>query len=110
MVLLGLILVFSAFGYDTTVHNEYAGGGTHNLGMLQMQMMLLQTGLASIVVGAILYLKQTPAPAVAVDLTPEEQAAKAERLRKAQMLNHKILIGMLVLLGVFVGAAVMLNG
>lgn len=104
MVLIGVVLVCVAYGYDTTVPNEYIGGGTHNLGELQTQMMLLHTGLASIVVGAILSLK-TPAAArgvtlaatPAVELTPEEQAEKAERLREAQRLNHKILAVVLAL-------------
>lgn len=60
---LGALLVLFAFDMDTTVFSagtliggEYVGGGSsHNLGLLQQQMMALHTGLATFIAGAVLY-------------------------------------------------------
>lgn len=49
----GGLLAFCAFVINT------APGGTHNLGLLQNQMMLLHVGLALMIIGAILSLKNS---------------------------------------------------
>ena len=63
LMVIGGVLVFFAFTMDTSVYSSgtyiggsYVGGGsTHNLGLLQQQMMVLHTGLAAFIAGAIMY-------------------------------------------------------
>lgn len=63
LIVLGVLVVLWGFMMDTTVSSagtyiggELIGGGsTHNLGLMQMQMMILQTGLAMFLAGAFLY-------------------------------------------------------
>lgn len=62
LMALGVLVVLFAFAMDTTVYSSgtliggtYVGGGsTHNLGLLQQQMMVLHTGLAGFLAGAFL--------------------------------------------------------
>jgi hypothetical protein len=62
LIPLGLLVILAAFNMDTTTYSSgtyiggsYVGGGsTHNLGLLQKQMMVLHTGLAAFIAGAVL--------------------------------------------------------
>lgn len=57
LMAVGAVMALIAFGMDTTVDSTDAGGilpsRTHNLGLLQTQMMVLQTGLAMLIAGAV---------------------------------------------------------
>lgn len=52
----GAFLVLSAFLYDATVTSYGDATGTYNLGKLQHQMMLMQSGIAMTLIGAFLYI------------------------------------------------------
>jgi len=54
-MVLGAMLVIGSFFYQPTVSTGYLEADTYNLGKLQFQMMLMQTGLGSFVAGAIFY-------------------------------------------------------
>lgn len=53
ILVIGFLAIGGSFLMDTTVGGLY-GDRTHNLGLLQMQMMVLQSGGAAAVVGAVL--------------------------------------------------------
>lgn len=63
LMAIGAAVVVFAFTMDTTVYSSgtyiggsYVGGGsTHNLGLMQQQMMILHTGLAAFLAGAFLF-------------------------------------------------------
>ena len=63
LMVLGALAALMAFNMETTVYSsgtyiggEIVGGGsTHNLGLLQKQMMVLHTALAAFVAGAFLF-------------------------------------------------------
>jgi hypothetical protein len=63
LIIVGIAAVWFAFVMDTTVSSpgtyiaeSYVGGGsTYNLGLLQQQMMVFQSGLASFIAGAVLF-------------------------------------------------------
>lgn len=63
LMIIGALLALMAYIMETSVHSsgtfiggELVGGGsTHNLGLLQQQMMVLHTGLAAFVAGAFFF-------------------------------------------------------
>lgn len=67
LFLIGLITVIAAFGTDT------APAGTHNLGLLQQQMMTLHCGLAMLIISAILYLRPVAAKPIIERSTNDDE-------------------------------------
>lgn len=113
---LGVLLVIVAFTSDTTVYSGSilsVSDRTHNLGLLQRQMMILHTGLASFIAGAILFgcasvgTGQDSLHAEMISISPEANDAQAadlaEENRKADSLTM-IITG----IGIFVAIVVVL--
>lgn len=103
-MLLGVALALFGFAMDTSVHSigtyvagSFVGGGdTYNLGLLQRQMMVFQTGLALFVAGAVFYARveepanSQSATAKAEWVEPEsieEREERAERDRKRAVIT-----------------------
>lgn len=63
LITIGLLLTIYAFAFETEVTTQtglvggvlVAGGSSYNVGLMQQQVMLLQTGLASALAGIILF-------------------------------------------------------
>ncbi len=93
--LLGVIAVVIAFSFDT------APSGTHNLGLLQQQMMILQCGIGLIIVSAVLSLKGGVGSSVSrssVSSTLVEDDERVIELRTAHsQFDRNVLIAMGVL-------------
>ena len=120
-MILGAILVAFAFGMDTTVYSpsssigmEYIPGSrTHNLGLLQNQMMLLQTGLAAFVSGTFLFgsgaghvLSNGPAVGIRDRRENETDEERESRIAGVRLIN-KIMIGVVLLAIIGVAIAFM---
>ena len=113
-MVIGVVMTVVAFGMDTTVTSTgtfiagtfVGGGSTHNLGLLQQQMMVLQTGLAAFLAGAFLFgiapaAPQTNAPPprrwddVRDDETEEERDERVTRIRRRERIGWAV-IGLFV--------------
>lgn len=98
-IVIGLIIIFTAFKFDT------APEGTHNLGLLQQQMMVLQCGIGLVVVGAILSLRNgigLPVPnqtGQAVTDPDPEYTTEAEEKMMARTRNAWIAVGAVAVIG-----------
>lgn len=121
LMALGVILVAVAFGMDTTVYSpsssigtEYIPGSrTHNLGLLQSQMMLLQTGLAAFISGTFLcasgtgrVLSNGPAEGIRDRRENETDEQRESRLAGVRLIN-KIMMAIILLLIIGVPLALM---
>ena len=113
-MMLGSLVVLFAFNMETTVYSSgtfvagsYVGGGsTYNLGLLQQQMMIFQSGLAAFVAGSFFFggaRQGTESLAAAGEKrrhdarneeTDEERYDRLEGVRRL----HKIIAGVLVAL------------
>ena len=93
--LFGVIAVVIAFSFDT------APSGTHNLGLLQQQMMILQCGIGLIIVSAVLSLKgdvgsSISRSSVASALVDDDERVMELRTAHSQF-DRKVLIALGVL-------------
>jgi hypothetical protein len=107
---IGVVVALFAFMMDTTVSSSgtfiagsYIGGSsTYNLGLLQQQMMVFQSGLAAFVAGAFLYgsaargahYSESPSPGIPAssgwrrvreDETEEEREERLTRVRRTHI-------------------------
>ena len=100
LIVIGMLMAFGAFNMDTSV-SSFDGGSVNNLGLLQQQMMVLQTGLASFIAGAVLYgCASIASPSQSLAPSPVARAnetddAREERLEGVRKLNR--IIGLVVL-------------
>jgi hypothetical protein len=110
-MIIGVLAALFAFTTDTTVTStgtfiggSYVGGGsTYNLGLLQFQMMVLHTGLAGFVAGAVLYgtgeladanAESRPTPLRWTDIQPDEtEEERDERVERIRRRGRITLIG-----------------
>ena len=80
-LIVGIILVLVALGTNT------APGGTHNLGLLQQQMMTLHCGLALLIVSAIRWEKAPARGSTTVELDELDEATILERRARANKIT-----------------------
>ena len=91
----GLLMAFGAFNMDTSV-SSFDGNSVNNLGLLQRQMMVLQTGLASFIAGSVLFGAAAitiPSQAVSAPTgvrVNESEEDREERLSGVRRLNRII--------------------
>jgi hypothetical protein len=113
----GLLMAFGAFNMDTSV-SSFDGGSVNNLGLLQQQMMLLQTGLASFIAGCVLYAGATIADGSAPHSTSSKSAVRRpheteqereQRVAAVARLNRAIAFGLLGLVVLFVVVTISLG-
>jgi hypothetical protein len=90
LAIIGIITAFAAFGTNT------APEGTHNLGLLQQQLMTLHTGLALVIVAAILSLKGAT-HATSTLPTSEVSPDLIDSARDRELMQRKIWIAVLVI-------------
>jgi hypothetical protein len=100
LIVIGMLMAFGAFNMDTSV-SSFDGNSVNNLGLLQQQMMVLQTGLASFIAGAVLYgCGAIASPSQSLAVSPvvranETDEAREERLQGVRKLNR--IMGVVVL-------------
>lgn len=117
LILVGFLMAFAAFNIDTSV-SSFDSGSVNNLGLLQQQMMVLQTGLASFISGAVLY----GCAAIADGATPQSTGSKSkvrrpneteeerdQRVAAAARLNLTIALSLLGLVILFVVVTISLG-
>lgn len=111
LLLLGVVMILVAFTKETSVYNSptfiggemIGGGSTHNLGLLQSQMMILHTGLAAFLAGVFLIASTPPvvAPvatrevAELTDEQREEHDAHNRRVAKITMITIGVLLALI---------------
>jgi hypothetical protein len=105
LIAIGLLMVFGAFNMSTSVYS-FGGGEVNNLGMLQKQMMVLQTGLSFFLGGSVLFgaaaiceHRSSLAPVTAVT-SEETHENDEERLAGVRRLNRIIGFTLLAAIGV----------
>lgn len=101
-LLVGVLAVLAAFGFDT------APTGTHNLGRLQEQMMILHTGLALLIVSAIRWdagnTKRAAVPTEVTDPDGDGEAeSKARKVRETHIALGGVFVVVIILVVAFAG-------
>jgi hypothetical protein len=104
LIAVGLLMAFAAFSMHTSVYGF--GGEVNNLGLLQQQMMVLQTGLAGFISGSVLVAGSPAVPSSApsavagsaVRRDDESDEEREERVAGVRRLNRNIGISLAGLL------------
>jgi len=112
LIILGIVLVLAAFNLDTGV-SSYGLGEVNNIGLLQRQMMVLQTGLAAFISGSVL-IAASPMSNVSSESLMAHSALRSgeteeeheERLAGVRRLNRNIGISVAALLALLILVAV----
>jgi hypothetical protein len=110
LMAIGALAALGAFTLDTAVASLGGPYGlperTQNLGLLQFQMMVLQTGLASFIAGAVLVGSGEAPSASRHTATDEEQERRYRKEDAYDRLNKAILVvGVVVMLGLIMAYA-----
>lgn len=84
LTIAGVVVSLGSFVMDTTVNNYALGSATHNLGLMQTQMMVLHVGLAMFLGGLIQSIRIVPTSAAnaanaVVEDTDEQREAREDR-------------------------------
>lgn len=75
------------------------GGSTHNLGLMQNQMMILHTGLALFLAGSFIVASAAPAAEVTKvvrELTDEEQEEREDQAKRAGIITMVVIAAMII--------------
>lgn len=108
-IVCGILLVLIAFGMNTSV-SSYGVGEVNNLGLLQQQMMVLQTGPGGFVAGSVLFAgaaihdsHRLPRPdSASVSTITESDEDREERLAGVRRLNRVIGLTLLAAIALLV--------
>jgi len=117
LIVCGILLVLVAYGMNTSV-SSFGAGEVNNLGLLQQQMMVLQTGLAMFVAGSVLLAggaihESNVAHVSRLNGAPtamEGVEDREERLAGVRRLNRIIGFSLLGALGVLIVVIVIASG
>lgn len=116
LIVVGVLMTIIAFSMDTSV-SSFDGSSVNNIGLLQKQMMVFQAGLATFIVGAMLFVGSTIRQGGSDEVlattrgshSHETDEEREQRLAGVREMHRTIGLGLLGLLALIVVVMIIMS-